>query len=1112
MECPSCHADTVADSRFCIECGAALPVLCPSCNHANPERARFCAKCGYRLSGTSPNTVAPVAPPALLKPAHSFAERRQLTVMFCDLVGSTELASRLDPEDLRDLIGSYHERVTETVIRFGGYVAKYMGDGVLIYFGYPAAHEEDAERAVRAGLALVDAVTQLQASEPLRVRVGIATGLVVVGDLVGSGAAQERAVVGETPNLAARLQTVAEPGSVVIAASTRHLTGGLFEYEDLGAVEAKGFSEPVRAWRVRGESALDSRYEALRSGETPLVGRAEEIELLQRRWRRAKSGEGQVVLLVGEPGVGKSRLIAELQDALKFEPHVRLRYFYSPHYADSALRPIVLQLEKAAGFRPSEGPEGKWAKLEAMLALTATSDEDVALLADLLSLPHDDRRPLPDLTPQRKKEKTFAALMRQLEQLTREQPVLMVFEDVHWVDPSSRELLELTIERVQHLPVLLMVTFRPEFIPPWTGLAHVTLLTLNRIGRRDAAAMIEQLAGGKSLPPAVVEQIMERTDGVPLFVEELTKTVLESRLLSETPDGYVLVGPLPPLAIPTTLQASLLARLDRLAAVKDVAQTASVIGREFAHPLIAAVAALPEADLRRALDELVEAQLIFRRGTPPDATYTFKHALVQDAAYGSLLRSRRQQLHQRVAWALETQFPPIAEAEPEVLARHQSEAGLVDDAALNWERAGRRALGRSAQPEAVAHLREAVKLVGQLPSSTRRDEREVALLLSLGQALFGARGGANPETAATFARAKELAMRSGDPDAVRRASYGMFISDMIAGHIDQVFATGTELASFAEQTNDDETRMVAGRILGGVHALAGDLLIAEQQLRNTIELSRLTPALVLHGDTFAHNPGKTALATLSHVRWSRGFPEHAQQLAADGLRMIDQRSEPNTAGFLMVWAGILRLLTREPERALLHAQDIDTFAEERGSRFWQTVGEWIRGAALVEQGHLELGLARLTSVFARFAAMGGRQHEPFFRCFEARAYLRLGRSEDCEDCLERAHRCIAETGQRFYEPGVHIESAALVRHQGRYDEAEARLLRAIEVARCQESKSWELRAATNLAQLWCDQGRRDEANSLLATIYAWFAEGAGSRDLKEAKTLLSAIQSSQSRA
>ncbi|SDR58122.1 Adenylate cyclase, class 3 [Rhizobiales bacterium GAS113] len=455
MECPSCHADTLSDSRFCIECGAALPVLCPSCNHANPERAKFCAKCGYRLSGTSPDTVAPVAPPAPLKPAHSFAERRQLTVMFCDLVVSTELASRLDPEDLRDLIGSYHERVTETVICFGGYVAKYMGDGVLIYFGYPAAHEEDAERAVRAGLALVDAVAQLQASESLRVRVGIVTGLVVVGDLVGLGAAQERAVVGETPNLAARLQTVAEPGSVVIAASTRHLTGGLFEYEDLGAVEAKGFSEPVRAWRVRGESALDSRYEALRSGETPLVGRAEEIELLQRRWRRAKSAEGQVVLFVGEPGVGKSRLIAELQDALKVEPHVRLRYFYSPHYVDSALRPIVLQLEKAAGFRPSEGPEGKWARLEAMLTLTATSDEDVALLADLLSLPHDDRRPLPDLTPQRKKEKTFTALMRQLEQLTREQPVLMVFEDVHWIDPSSRELLELTIERVQHLPVRL---------------------------------------------------------------------------------------------------------------------------------------------------------------------------------------------------------------------------------------------------------------------------------------------------------------------------------------------------------------------------------------------------------------------------------------------------------------------------------------------------------------------------------------------------------------------------------------------------------------------------------------------------------------------------------
>ena len=571
----------------------------------------------------------------------------------------------------------------------------------------------------------------------------------------------------------------------------------LFEYEDLGIVEAKGFAEPVRAWQVHGESALDSRYEALRSGETPLVGRDEEIELLQRRWQRAKNCEGQVVLLSGEPGVGKSRVTAALQEALKVEPHVRLRYFYAPHYTDSALRPIVLQLEKAAGFGPNDAPERKWARLDAMLALTGTSDEDVALFADLLSLPSDQRRPLPDLTPQRKKEKTFEALMRQLGRLARERPALMVFEDVHWIDPSSRELLEITIERVRGLPVLLVITFRPEFIPPWAGLAHVTLLTLNRIGRRETVSMIEQLAGGKTLPPAVVEQIVERADGVPLFVEELTKTVLESGLLSKTPDSYVLVGPLPPLAIPTTLQASLLARLDRLAAVKDTAQTAAVIGREFSYPLIAAVGALPEAELRRALGELVEAQLIFRRGAPPDATYFFKHALVQDAAYGSLLKSRRQQLHQRVAWALEELFPQITEAEPEVLARHQSEGGLTEKASLNWERAGRRALERSAQSEAVAHLREALKLVGQLPSSAQREEHEVALLLSLGQALFGARGGANPETEATFARAKELAMRGSAPEAVCRASYGMFISDMIAGHLNRVFATGTELQTFA---------------------------------------------------------------------------------------------------------------------------------------------------------------------------------------------------------------------------------------------------------------------------------------------------------------------------
>jgi class 3 adenylate cyclase len=535
--------------------------------------------------------------------ASSSAERRQLTVMFCDLVGSTPLSAQLDPEDLREVISAYHRAVAEVVAGFDGFVAKYMGDGILVYFGYPRAHEDDAERTIRAGLDVVDAVGRLDVkSVNLQARVGIATGLVVVGDLIGEGSAQEQSVVGETPNLAARLQGLAEPDAVVIAAGTRRLVGDLFEYRDLGVVEVKGIAAPVPAWQVLRPSVVASRFEALRgSALTRLIGRDEEIDLLLRRWARAKVGDGQVVLISGEPGLGKSRIAAALEERLQAEPHLRLRYFCSPYHQDSALHPFIGQLGRAAGFTRDDMPAAKLEKLEALLARAAAPDEDVAFLADLLSVPASDRHPLPNLSPQRKKERTIEALMRQLEGLAARKPVVMVFEDAHWIDPTSRELLDLTIERVRSLPVLLIVTFRPEFQPPWTGQPQVSMLALNRLGRRDRTALVEQIAGGKALPDEVVAQIADRTDGVPLFAEELTKSVLESGLLREEADRYVLVDALQPFAIPTTLHASLLARLDRLASVRLVAQIGAAIGREFSYPLLHAVSRLPEDELQTAL-------------------------------------------------------------------------------------------------------------------------------------------------------------------------------------------------------------------------------------------------------------------------------------------------------------------------------------------------------------------------------------------------------------------------------------------------------------------------------------------------------------------------------
>ena len=613
--------------------------------------------------------------------AEDRAERRQVTVMFSDLVGSTAMSARMDAEDLREIISAYQECVTETVQRFGGFVAKYMGDGVLVYFGYPQAHEDDAERAVRAGLELVAAVGRLKTHAPLQTRVGIATGLVVVGDLVGSGASQEQAIVGETPNLAARLQGVAEPNSVVVAESTRKLVGNLFELEDLGAQDLKGMSGPLRAWAALRPASVESRFEAMHAGAlTEPVGREEELELLLRRWSKAKVGEGQVVLLSGEPGIGKSRLTAALLERLVAEPHTRLRYFCSPQHTDSALFPIISQMERAAGFAHDDSAQAKLDKLDVVLAQTSTSIENAALFAEMLSLPNDGRYPVLALDPQQRRQRTLEALTAQVEALSRQKPVLMILEDAHWADPTSMEAFSRAVDRTRTFGVLLIVTYRPEFEPPWTGRPNVTVLTLNRLGEREIAAMIDGVTGNKRLSESVRHDIIDRTDGIPLFIEEMTKAVLEAESQSAAQHLAAAV-PSPVLTVPASLHASLMARLDRLGPAKEVAQIGAAIGREFSHALLAAVARKSDAKLELALDHLIQSGLLFRQGVPPHATYLFKHALIQDAAYGTLLREPRRALHARIAETVEGQFADIAENQPELVARHCAEAGLIEKAA-----------------------------------------------------------------------------------------------------------------------------------------------------------------------------------------------------------------------------------------------------------------------------------------------------------------------------------------------------------------------------------------------------------------------------------------------
>ncbi len=1031
------------------------------------------------------------------------AERRQLTVMFCDLVGSTALSTRLDPEDLREVIGAYHRAVAEIITGFDGFVSRYMGDGVLIYFGYPQAHEDDAERAVRAGLGAIDAVARLNVkSVKLETRVGIATGLVVVGDLIGAGSAQEQSVVGETPNLAARLQTLAEPNTVVIAASTRRLIRDLFEYRDLGPVEVKGIAGPVPAWHVLRPSVVGSRFEALRgSALTPLVGRDEEIELLLRRWARAKAGNGQIVLVSGEAGLGKSRITAALEERLHHEPHLRLRYFCSPYHQDSALYPFIDQISRAAGFARDDPASARLEKLEALLARAGPAGQDVAFLADLMSLPPSERHELPSLSPQRKKERILEALIRQLEGLARGQPVVMVFEDAHWIDPTSRELLDLTVERARTLPVLLIVTFRPEFQPPWAGQPQVTTVALNRLDRTDQTFLVEQIAGAKALPDQVVAQIVDRTDGVPLFVEELTKSVLESGVLREERDRYVLDQTLPALAIPTTLHDSLLARLDRLASVRLVAQIGAAIGREFTYALVRTVSRLPEDELRSALDRLVASELVFQRGAPPDAVYAFKHALVQDAAHGSLLRSTRQQLHAQIAEALETHSPEIADMQPELLAQHYAEAGLVAKSVACWGKAGHRSAARSAMAEAAAQFYKGLDQLALLPDTPEHQRQELEFRSALGAVLQTVKGLSAPETGQAFARAGELWEQLGSPSEFLQVPFGQSLYYVYRGEFERAQRLDEDLLRLSRQRNDP-----AGLVLG--HYSSGRSLMLAG--RFAASRSHLEQVLALY-DPNAHHvlrhlaglaPQVTSQGFLAFSLFCLGYPDQA--LANSTAAIAEARRlahPPSLASSLALGGGPLSFIG---DIAALdeRASQLVAVGVELGFPLWRAVGTIFRGWVTVKNGDVAAGTATLRRATNAYRATGSEAWLPYFNTLLAGACEIEGKIEEALALIDDAEQVVERTGERWFAAELHRRKGELLQQKGCSEAAEELYRKALGMADEQGARMWELRAAASLARLRRDQGRRAEARELLAPVYGWFTEGFGIADLKEAKALL----------
>jgi class 3 adenylate cyclase/tetratricopeptide (TPR) repeat protein len=1110
--CPSCASNIPGDSKFCPQCGAPQALLCVACGHANAAGSKFCSQCGAKLGGTAPAaTPSPAVAPAAAPPARTanVAERRQIAVMFCDLVGSTALSTQLDPEDLRDVIAAYHKCVAETVTRFGGYVAKYMGDGVLVYFGYPEAHEDDAENAVRAALALISATAQLFAkSGRHQVRVGIATGLVVVGELLGTGEVQERNVVGETPNLAARLQSTAAPDTVVVDATTRRLAGELFEYEAIAPAALKGFAEPVTLWRVLRERTIASRFEALwAANRTPLIGREEEMDLLMRRWQQIKDGEGRVVLLAGEPGIGKSRLTAALEDNLKDEAHVCLRYFCQPHHQGSALQPIVGQLQHAARFEASDTDSDKRAKLEAVLAHEgAIAPEDAMLFAELLGLAESSAQTGIGMDPQRRRRRLLDGLIARLQALARRGPVLILFEDAHWADPTSLELLTLTIERLVALPILLVITFRPDYQPPWTGQPHVTMLTLNRLSQRERATLIGHITGGKKLPQQLLDQIVDRTDGVPLFVEELTKAVLESEQLQETSDTYVLEQPAQPLAIPSTLQASLMSRVDRLGSAREVLQIGAAIGREFPYDVLAAVAGLPDAVLQDALVRLTEAELVFLRGTPPNAVYIFKHALVQDSAYSTMLRGQRQQLHAAIAAVLEKRFPDIVKTTPEVIAQQYERAGQSEKAIAYFVQAGDRDLRRFAMQESIAHYSNALRLVLAMAETPERDALELNVRLGLGLAQQIALGPSAKEPQVNYERA--MALSHTLPALGREkflATWGCWFHAGMNGRTDEAYALSDDLLVIARELDNPGYLLEAFHARAPMQMRAGNLPGMKESAQEVIRLydrERHRDHAYYFG---GHDARICAQSFYALSLWGLGYFDQAGRMAQ---RCIDDGRDLGhvfSLAHALNMGSLTLILLRDLEACRVVADELQIIAERNKFPWPLTCALFIKAWLKAQGSDREAGIAQMLKIAEHGDTSVFRD---ILFALIAEQLVRAGQADAAMRTLDRAVEAGGTLSDKFYE-------AEMVRMRGEVllaqtpdnaAKAEAEYRRALDIAAQQSNRAIGLRTATSLARLLAQTARSADARDLLAKACGAFTEGFDRPDLHAAKALLAELQ------
>jgi class 3 adenylate cyclase/tetratricopeptide (TPR) repeat protein len=1038
-------------------------------------------------------------------------ERRQLTVQFIDLVGSTTLSEQLDPEDYHARVRAYQTACHQVIARYEGHVAQYLGDGLLVYFGYPTAHEEDAVRAVRSGLEIVAAVGQLGFTPRLQVRIGIHTGLVMVGD-IGEGERRERLALGDTPNIAARVQGQAEPNTVFISQATYRLVHGFFRCEALGPQSLKNVSAPLELYRVQGEGEAQSRFEvAVQKGLTPLVGRAEELALLQRYWEHARAGAGQVVLVSGEPGIGKSRLVQELKEQVSAEGATRLEFRCSPYHQHSALYPIIDHLQRLLQFAREDSPAVKLEKLQHRLSHYHFPQADtVPLLAALLSLPHPEDYPPITGSPQKQKEKTQAALVAWLVEEAEKAAVYCAWEDLHWADPSTLEVLTLLLDQVPTTRLLALLTFRPEFMPPWGNRSHLSQLTLSRLERTQTEAMVERVTGGKTLPVEVMQQIVAKTDGVPLFVEELTKSVVESV-------GAIHELPLQ-LGIPATLQDALMARLDRLGSAKDIAQLGATIGREFSYELLQAVAPLDEATLQQSLTQLVESELVYQRGVVPQVQYLFKHALIQDTAYQSLLKSKRRYYHQQIARVLEEQFPDTIEAQPELVAHHYTEASLVAQALPYWQQAGQRAAQRSAHVEAIKHFTKGLELLKTLPDMPERVQQKLTLQLALGGSLIAAKGFGALEVEQAYGRALELCRQVGETPQLFEALFGLQVFYEMRAEYRTALQLGEQLLRLAQSIQDPASLVWAHHGLGVALLYLGEIALSLEHQEQGVALYTSQPYNPY--SLSWPDPGVVCLDYAAHALSILGYPDQALERVQEALALARKLAHPFSLAYAMDAVAAVHLVRGEGQAAQEWAEVVMTLSIEQGFPYWLAFGSFRRGLALVLQGQGEEGIALMQQGLAAQRATGMEMARTGFLTMLAAAYGRVGLVEEGLAVVVEALTVVDNTGERVSEAGLYVlkgwftlqklsvaggqlsvpnPQSATPNPQAK---AEEYFLKAIEIARRQQAKLLELRAVMSLSRLWQQQGKKAEAHRMLSEIYNWFTEGFDTKDLQEAKALL----------